>query len=70
MGGLTTLSLHGAESYAEWGKRGGRPRSQTLEAISLSNKRGKGVPDGKQLNTLSLLKMREIYRERYEGAAL
>lgn len=66
MGGTMTLERYGRDQLTEWGKRGGRPRSQTYNDIRQrelrernNNKEGKGFPGTSNLNTL-----KELYKAR------
>lgn len=65
-GGTVTLERYGRDQLAEWGKRGGRPKSQTYDDIRQrelrernNNKEVKGFPGTSNLGTL-----KELYKAR------
>ncbi len=62
-GGTVTLERYGRDQLAEWGKRGGRPRSRTYDDIrqrrrlerNNNHKEGMGSPGKANLRTLKTL---------------
>lgn len=67
-GGLTTLQRYGRDQLAEWGKRGGRPRSPTYDDIEAARLLERSKNNNKEVTDppgdLNISQLRKRYKLR------